>query len=95
MRAGALLVGTLLIGGAGLLIGAGASSSGQAQEATPSPARWHVALVDLYLGNGDHEQTQELINAELATFDQQCIDGVDFFGLGRDQTPSLAVILHC
>jgi hypothetical protein len=95
MRLGALLIGLLLVGGVGQLLGHGTSPSGQAQEATPAPAQWHIAIVDLYLGNGDHEATQELINAELATFDQHCIAGVDFFGLGRDEAPSLAVILRC
>lgn len=95
MRCGRLLIGALLVGSAGMVLGSAAGSSGQAQEATPAPARWHVHLVDLSEGNSYLDETEALINAELAALEQSCIDGVDFFAFGRNQTPSVAIVLHC
>jgi hypothetical protein len=95
MRYGTRLVGAFIIVGAGLLFAGGVNPSGQAQGATPPPVSWHVHIVDLSEGNNDPAETEALIDAELATFEQRCIDPVEFFELGRNQAPAIAIVRRC
>jgi hypothetical protein len=93
MPTGTVFVRALAV--AGVVLAVGASSAGQAQDATPQPARWHVHLAALEAGYGEAEETTALIDAELAAQDQACIESVAFITLGRNEQPYVAIVLRC